>query len=375
MLKRFSVENFKNFKEKFVFDLSARNYEFNKHLIDTNILKAAVVFGKNASGKSNLGLALMDIIAHLTDKQSGPTNPYLNLEGTKDVATFSYEFNFDGNILIYTYEKLRANIVANEKLYINQELIISYNHFKEDEKGICNLDDTKLLDLSLGINENKLSFVKYIFNNTIFKSNDANTRTFQKFMKYVNNMLLFYSLDKNHYSGYKKGSETITDAIIDNDKVKDFEEFLRSVGIDYYLFVKEEDGEKGLYIDFSKGEKIEGNNASFFSVASSGTRALCLYYHWLITATDASLIFMDEFDAYYHYELAEKIVEETLKRKNTQIIFTSHNTNLMDNRLFRPDNLFILQSCKINCMSDLTEKELRYAHNLEKLYVAGEFDE
>jgi len=50
-------------------------------------------------------------------------------------------------------------------------------------------------------------------------------------------------------------------------------------------------------------------------------------------------------------------------------------SNLMNNNVFRPDCLFILQNNGIRAMCDLTEKELRKAHNLQKMYKAGAFDE
>lgn len=84
---------------------------------------------------------------------------------------------------------------------------------------------------------------------------------------------------------------------------------------------------------------------------------------------------MDEFDAFYHFELSEEIVKEIKKEIKGQIIFTSHNTNLMDTDIFRPDCLFILQNSGIKPMCDLTEKELRKAHNLQKMYKAGAFNE
>lgn len=84
---------------------------------------------------------------------------------------------------------------------------------------------------------------------------------------------------------------------------------------------------------------------------------------------------MDEFDAYYHYELSQEVVNEIIDKTAAQVIFTSHNTNLMNNNVFRPDCLFILQNNGIRAMCDLTEKELRKAHNLQKMYKAGAFDE
>ena len=65
---------------------------------------------------------------------------------------------------------------------------------------------------------------------------------------------------------------------------------------------------------------------------------------------------------------------EIIDKTDAQVIFTSHNTNLMNNNVFRPDCLFILQNNGIRAMCDLTEKELRKAHNLQKMYKAGAFE-
>ena len=59
----------------------------------------------------------------------------------------------------------------------------------------------------------------------------------------------------------------------------------------------------------------------------------------------------------------------------TQVIITSHNTNLMTNRIMRPDCYYILSGNKLTSFADATRRELREGHNLEKLYMGGEFDE
>ena len=149
----------------------------------------------------------------------------------------------------------------------------------------------------------------------------------------------------------------------------DFQKFLNDRDIKCELFSREINGQNKIFVKYKNGE------ADFYSVASTGTRALALFYYWLINAEDASFIFMDEFDAYYHYELSKEIVDEIISRTDVQILFTSHNTNLMNNDVFRPDCLFIIQNKGIKAMCDLTEKELRKAHNLQKMYKAGAFDE
>ena len=88
-----------------------------------------------------------------------------------------------------------------------------------------------------------------------------------------------------------------------------------------------------------------------------------------------SVIIIDEFDAFYHYEMADKVVRFFKKNMpQTQVIFTTHNTNLMSNHLMRPDCLLILSSDgRITPLMRATSRELREGHNLEKMYIGGEF--
>ena len=84
-------------------------------------------------------------------------------------------------------------------------------------------------------------------------------------------------------------------------------------------------------------------------------------------------MFIDEFDSYYHHELAAFIVEE-LKNTPVQCFLTSHNTSIMTNDLLRPDCYFLMKQDKIISLAKSTSKELREAHNIEKMYKAGTFN-
>ena len=100
MLKKFSVENFKGFQDKITFDIgSPSNYNFNSEIIKNGCVTKGIIYGINSSGKSNLGLAIFDIITHLTDKQKllSSYDFYLNMSGRKSFAEFEYTFMFDGH--------------------------------------------------------------------------------------------------------------------------------------------------------------------------------------------------------------------------------------------------------------------------------------
>ena len=71
MLIKFTVENYKNFKDPISLDFSAtHDYKFNNNCIKNGLLSKVVIYGPNSSGKTNFGFALFDIVGVLTDKQT-----------------------------------------------------------------------------------------------------------------------------------------------------------------------------------------------------------------------------------------------------------------------------------------------------------------
>ena len=82
-------------------------------------------------------------------------------------------------------------------------------------------------------------------------------------------------------------------------------------------------------------------------------------------------------DAFLHYEVAENLFVY-LKNEfpNMQIIWTTHKTNMMSNLISRPDCILILSmDGRITPLYRSTRRELREGHNLEKMYISGEFSE
>lgn len=366
MLCRFKVKGYKGFKNEIDLNLGKHNdYQFNKSLIKDDIINKAIVYGNNASGKSNLGFAIFDIVFHLTDKNrsidSIVQKNYLNMESNDKYAEFYYEFKFDNDRVIYKYRKESLYKLIYEELSINGKRIIEYD-FNKPKNKMIDLEEAKYLNWKY--NDNDISIVKYICNNT----NLSDDNPLIKLMNFVNGMLWFRSVEASNFIGIRNDNDTLNNIIIGSNKVEDFSKFLKKNDIEYNLQIMvTPTGESIL------GVKIGKKFTSFESVISTGTRALWLYYCWEIYFNKVKFLFIDEFDATYHFDLAANIVKRLNERNSFQSILTSHNTYLMSNKLTRPDCTFILTPNSINNLSSCTDKELREAHNIEKLYREGLF--
>ncbi|HQO08745.1 MAG TPA: AAA family ATPase [Clostridiales bacterium] len=371
MLKRFEVKNFKNFGEKLVFDLSeVKSYEFNSEAIKNNIVNKSLIYGPNGSGKSNLGFAILDLVSHLTDTQKDIRFyiDFLNAGCAEDHAEFKYTFQLGKDVVDYCYHKTAHDLLVFEELHINGKQVIKYDRKKEKDISV-NLNGAETLNKFL--NGNKISAVKYVKSNAVLKGNQIN-KAFYEFYDFVERMLLFRSLDSNVYIGFQSGNSHIQPDIVKRGKLKDFEDFLNRNGIKCKLTKTIVNNQEDIAFDFGK------KTINFYLNASNGTKALTLFYYWLMRLREktkgVSFLFIDEFDAFYHHELARLVVEE-VKNTSCQSILTTHNTALMSNDLLRPDCYFILDNNKIDPIYKFTDKELRKAHNIEKMYKAGAFDE
>lgn len=364
MLKLFEVTGFKNFENTIRLDFSdVRDYKFNNCCISNGLLSKIIIYGKNAVGKSNFGLALFDIVSHLTSNNVSPGlyDYYLNVNNKAGYAEFHYIFSFDNGEVDYRYRKNEKQTLVYETVAIDGNRLFTYDY--EDQCGDLSGLQTLTTTLNLSFRGSD-SILKY----TIANSALPNDHPLYQMLRFVSKMLWFRSLDENRYIGYKSNSKDYLDFIFNGNLLKKFESFLHQAGIKENLTAKQDaDGTKRLYFDTRKP-------LPFFKVASNGTKALYTFFYWSRTAADVSLLFIDEFDAYYHYELSETLVELLEQTSGVQSILTSHNTNLLSNRIMRPDCYFILTDEKLTSFANATDRELREGHNLEKLYMSGEFN-
>lgn len=366
MLKKFAVTNFRGFVDRIEWDLSnPSNYEFNQYAIKDGIIRNAIIYGPNGSGKSNLSLAVFDIVNHLTQKEK-LENFYLNCPYAGKVnlpVKFEYLFKLGEESVGYTYTKDRIGNLISEELYVNTEpIIIRHEKTIKINDPLLKINK-KALDTLLYENSNQVSVINYLLASLPLPSGHY----LIKLRDFVNSMLWFRNLDERDYIGLQKGRTNIEEYIIKNGYVKKFAEFLKEISGQDFDFSPTAVEDKHLECI------IDNVSIPFRLIESTGTRSLTLLFYWIINLKDALLVFIDEFDAFYHFNLAYAVCKQLFSLDNCQVFLTSHNTYLMTNDLLRPDCNFILDNNKIKPLNQCTEKELRFGHNMEKLFRGNAF--
>ena len=367
MLKEFRVRNFMNFRDELVFSLeSEKNYEFNNNLIEDGVIKHAAVVGYNASGKSNLGIAILDIANHIADKAKTNISKglYTNLNSADTEAHFTYLFQFENHTVKYQYDKVDFQTVTRERVWIDGKEILR----KDKEQIFVDLAGAETVNLDI-INSD-ISLVRYVYANTVLNMEDIYSKVFVEFVDFVKGMLVAMATDTRKYAGFINTSGNMFSLICDLENgVNELEAFLHRVGIDYQLTEMDDEEGKNIYCKFGK------KTVKLSSLCSSGTRSLIFFFYWYKQRNNIKFMYLDEFDAFYHTDLAKQIMTILTEMRDMQIVVSTHNTDVISNEFLRPDCYFILEDNEIQPLYKRTRKALREAHNLQKMYKAGAFNE
>ncbi len=383
MLRKFSVTNYKNFKDSLEIDFSkVGGYKFNQDCISSGYIGKSIIYGRNATGKTNLGEAILNITKLISNRRLIMFNRgdtfVLNADLPESYSIFRYSFQFDEHYIYFEYFLDENQQIIREKFLIDDQVLyfIDYKDNASNEFHLELVNAETILperylesqntsdDKFYEVDFDRISFIRYLLNNAAFPPESIMMR----FERFVTGMI-GYTISNQRERYF---NQNFLKYLNREDHLVKFEKYLNKMGIQCKLILKETiDGNIMLYFDHKKP-------VPFFDTASSGTISLFDFYRrFILNARKPTFIYMDEFDAFYHYEMAENLVEYFKEEySDCQIMLTTHNTNLMTNHIMRPDCLFILsQSGKLTALCDATERELREGHNLEKLYIAGEFEQ
>ncbi|MEE1277108.1 MAG: ATP-binding protein [Fibrobacteraceae bacterium] len=376
MLAKFSVKNFKNFEKKFTIALSqTKQYAFSEACVKDGIVKTGLIYGPNSIGKSNLGKAIFDIVQNLTDKERTPAlySSYANAKHLELAIEFVYEFVFGSSRVRYEYTKLTYEDIIKEVFFIDGVEVVSRygDTFHTALEGSETLNSNKL--------NSKISVMRFIKANAVLADNPTNNVVWS-FFSFIDRMLMFSNLRQNYYQGFIVGNPLVDVEIIKKGKLAELESFLNSADVECSLKNLEINGQQKMFFYFGDNHYID-----FWENASTGTQSLVFFFYWYMQMqADPSLapsfVYLDEFDAFYHEKTAAKVVE-LLRQTHSQVILTTHDSSLLTNELLRPDCAFNMlpeyrdsDSYVMGPLSSRTQKELRQALNIPKMFRAGAFD-
>jgi AAA15 family ATPase/GTPase len=412
MLVAFRVENFKSFKDVIEFSMEATKLKNIKesNTFDINnisLLTSSVIFGANASGKSSLldAMSSMKKIINSSlninhSKRYTPQPFLLSTETNKSATTFEIQFILKKVLYRYGFAINIDSTIEEEWLY-QKKLIFKARENKLFERN------KQIIILGRLFREGRLIIDK-TRENSLFLSVVAqfNGEISKEIFEWVSDFNIISNINSEsfeHYSFSKLGDDHFREKIV---------RLIKSADIGIYDILKKEVSFDDLKKDspnFSKlpdiilndlvNEKIstietfhiryKENNIfdkikSFpLEFESDGTQKLLALSGPIIdTLERGGILIIDELDNSLHTELIESIIRlfnsKNQNMNNAQIIFTTHNTNLLNQELFRRDQIWFTQKSitgesELYSLIEYGKGKLKDNLSLENKYLEGEF--
>lgn len=369
MLTKMTIENFKSFKSKTIFDFESTNYKIlkDRNSTEDGILKGAIFVGGNATGKTNIIIAMKVLLDLLFREKQINLAMYKCLFSEKAAIKLHYEFKIDSNLINYEIEYDIMNKEIIEKLFVNQNTLLERmgetgKSFITQNENFSGLDKEILL-------------LRTIYFNTKFYEYEILRKWFE-FM---------------HNSVYLDASSRV---IVGPYKELDLNNYLEDNGTDQInsFFINHNFGYQIEFSDKSRGKIIEidneGEKSIFFkrdeigepipyTMESLGNRnllAMLPAFYKVISA--GGMLIIDEFSSAFHNELEELLIKFFMKNSvKSQIFLVSHSTNLLSNTIFRPDQEYAVEfkGKAGSSVNRFSSEKPRDAQNIEKMYNSGCF--
>ena len=388
MLIQFSVENYLSIKDKVVLSLLAsRDNEHPEYLIldgNKNYLKSAVIYGANASGKSNVLNAFLFMVNYVLTSHNQQVHKAIDripfkFDKETPARPSSFEVIFTANGIRYAYGfSVTDKAVVEEYLYYypnGRQAIIFERKDTTDFRFTVDIDEQNTLKERTSANKLYLSvasnwsYVKVIPVLEWFASCQIITK---------NSVADAYGLEAEQlkdddYRRVIASMLRIADFGIQSLQVRDSDPISSKRGdiftnVDAVHTVQDVEGNISSYT-LNMTEESDGTN-SYFKLIGVVKKALDL----------GTLLVADEMDAHLHPLLTKHLVSlfnsAEFNPKGAQLIFTSHNTNLLDLDELRRDQIWFTEKDEQTAATDLFslyDFSIRKDAKVEKGYLIGRY--
>ena len=414
MIIEYKVKNFKSFKNEIILSMVADN---NRELSDTNLfqyenmtlLKSAAIFGSNASGKSNLIESFSffnNLFSAYVDINKMLSNlPYFKLDTESKNKPISYEISFFLNGKRHRYGiEIDSKGIYSEWLYFvpkrqeacyferkRNEIVRTGTYF-EDRKALDYIKPDAIRPFLFTLAQDSIKefvWAKEIINYLKFYIRPSNLPE-MFFKSMIEKELLKDSgsgiLTKEEVLSFLKDADIcITDISVlkkktdEDDLFSQFVEFMQQKGASI------KSNELETYMHHSKYDEqynIVDEEKFPLDAESRGTAKLyALIYPIFFVLKVGGFLLIDEIESSLHPLLCERIIRLFNNSKtnphNAQLIFTTHNTLLMNPKLLRRDQIYFIEKNKygVSNMYSLYDIDLDIRSNFNYLnnYLAGRF--
>lgn len=428
MLIRFIVSNFLSFDEEVEFNMLSGSFKTQPHHVyqkgNLKLLKAAAIYGANGAGKSNL-IKAVSFLQEMV--KTGKLNQNINqkkfkLHSQNREKPTTFEIEFVCNKKNYSYGvSVNSNYIVEEWLYETSptreakliferkrvedgtskiEVALKYRKTAKDKLLIQLMEENLLQgnELFLGKTEAlKIDLLtnirKHLINTIVVIYPDSKPAGL--FIKFCLDKA-FRDFTNELFQTFGTGVDKL---IIDSTPIDDFfgendieqkEEVMNALETNLAVSTKDERGEEIIFAKQKEGifaqrlmtgHKNQDDADIRFEVSeeSDGTNRILDFMPaiYAIIHTDRTVL-IDEIDQSLHPSLLHTIISKIMAEKTTkgQLIFTTHESNLLNLNIFRQDEIWFVEKdkqTKATKFYSLSEFKPRHDLNIKKGYLKGRF--
>lgn len=405
MIKSFFVENYCSIKNRL--DVSFEASTLTDETVHNNffdyqgkrILKAVSFYGMNATGKTTIIKALK-ALRDIVVPNFNPFNPYLlrnqtpyhPFELSNDTKNkpigLGLEFSLDNDDDSYLYKYS----VSYDELRIIEEKLEKKTSQKLSLVFKRTTDENEHTEITFGQTVSNVLFSKVpgftVMPNVSFLSTFSFLKLpdFSEAYKFFAERLIYVS------SGNTGFADVVPTELTKNEGLKEFTiKLLKAADFNITGFsMKKKKTKFGSSLNGLVAEKNalffehQGDNDSGFiefADESLGTKKIVLLAERLYPVLSMpSVLIVDELESSLHPVLTRLIVtcflNEEINVHNSQIIFTSHETSLLDLSLLRRDQINFVYKDQKTCgtyLKSLTDFHVRKGDSIEKAYLMGKY--
>lgn len=381
MLIQFTLKNFLSFKDETILDMTAisayKEHEYNLMDIGTKekYLRVAAIYGANASGKSNLYFSFKTFQRIILESLNNVANEELNaieryyLPFLFDSEKNNTEFEIIINVNSFEY---KYGFEYNDKKIVN-EWMYKKNIETNRNTIIFERDHTGLIQFGASIRKECIQYGEQIPKETLILSffNKLKLKT-KVYNEVYNGIMDTFALDTDFYEK-SVILDKILPKIIDSDK-ENLLKFLMAIDTGIKdIWYKVDNGEKRF---FTRHDDAEDNhyNLPLYNESKGTIKSIVIYTHAVLAVEKNGCLFIDELNAKLHPLLLKFIIDLFYNQSSqAQLIYTTHDTTLLDKKFFRRDQIWFVQKDYMGHseLIALSDFKVRSDASFEKDYLAG----